>query len=96
MKQEMINIRFNAFSFLKPKLKEKGILTPNLSMQVGKNISLNKLIKNLGLKKDEVAVVFVNHKILPKETILKDGDRVALVPPDGVPNHVKAYVGATG
>jgi len=80
MKQEMINIRFNAFSFLKPKLKEKGILTPNLSMQVGKNISLNKLIKNLGLKKDEVAVVFVNHKILPKETILKDGDRVALVP----------------
>jgi sulfur carrier protein ThiS len=96
MGKNMIKIRFNAFSFLKPKLKEKGILTPDLNMQIAKNISINKLIENLGLKENEVAIVFVNHKILSKETILKDGDRVALVPPDGVPNHVKAYVGATG
>ena len=90
----MIKIRFNAFSFLKLKLKEKGILTPDPKMQIGKGISINKLIESLGLKEDEVAVVFINHKILPKETILEDGDRVALVPPNGVPNHVRAYIGA--
>jgi sulfur carrier protein ThiS len=63
-------------------------------MKIEEGISVNELVSNLGLRESEVEAVFINHKISPKETILKNGDRVALVPPGGVPNHIKAYVGA--
>jgi sulfur carrier protein ThiS len=91
----MIKIKFNAFAFLKFKLKDMGISSPNPSMEIKKDIKISELVKNLGLSQDDVAVVFVNHKIVPKDTVLHDGDRVALIPPNGVPNHVKAYVGLT-
>jgi len=91
-----MKIRLNAFAFLKFKLKDMGISTPNSNMKLENGITISQLIENLGLKQDDVDAVFVNHKIVPKETIIKDGDRVALVPPNGVPNHVKAYVGLEG
>ena len=89
----MIQITFNAFSFLKTRLKEAGITCGNTIMELENNISVNQLIINLNLEDKDVEAVFINHKILPKDTILKDGDRVALVPPGGIPNHVRAYVG---
>ncbi len=91
-----MKITFNAFSFLKTKLKELGVEEFNAPMEIEDGISVNALVKNLGLEDKDVEAVFINHKILPKETILKEGDRVALVPPGGVPNHVRAYVGAVG
>ena len=90
----MIEITFNAFSFLNAKLKERGISCGNKPMEVEEGINVEQLILNLGLEQSEVEAVFINHKILSKSTILKDGDRVALVPPGGVPNHIRAYVGA--
>ena len=89
----MIEITFNAFSFLNAKLKSQGIPCGHAVMEIEKDTSIHKLIENLKLGKDEVEVVFVNHKILSKDTVLKSGDRVALVPPGGIPNHVRAYVG---
>ncbi len=89
----MITITFNAFSFLKTKLKEKGIACGNTPMEIKKEISIKQLITNLELKIDEVEAVFVNHKIAPFDTVLQQNDRVALVPPGGIPNHVRAYVG---
>ncbi len=89
----MITINFNAFSFLKIKCKEKNIKCPNKNMQIEKNSDLKSFIKSLGFTENDVEGVFINHKIVPFDTILKDGDRVALVPPGGIPNHVKAYVG---
>ena len=89
----MIEITFNAFSFLNAKLKKQGIACGNTAMEIKKDTTLNQLISNLNLDDDEVEAIFVNHKISPKNTILKSGDRVALVPPGGIPNHVKAYVG---
>ena len=89
----MIKITFNAFSILRPKLKEKNINCGNALMEIEKEISVRQLIDNIGLNQDEVYAVFINHKILPKDTILKQNDRVALVPPGGIPNHIKAYVG---
>ncbi len=89
----MIKITFNAFSTLNIKLKAQGIKCGNKEMQIEPNTSASQLIESLKLKSDEVEALFINHKILPKETILKDGDRVALVPPGGIPNHVKVFVG---
>jgi sulfur carrier protein ThiS len=95
--QKMAQINFNAFSFLKTKLKESGAVKDfSAPMEIEEGISVNELIESLGLEAKDVEAVFINHKILPKETKLKDGDRVALVPPGGVPNHVRAYVGAVG
>ncbi len=89
----MIEITFNAFSFLKKKFEDKGVKCSNKLMQIPDNISVNELIEYLGFQKDDIETVFVNHKILSKNTILKNGDRVALVPPGGIPNHVAAYIG---
>ncbi len=92
----MVTINFNAFSFLKTKLKELGVKEFSAPMEIEEGMSVNDLVRKLGLEDKDVEAVFINHKILPKDTILKDGDRVALVPPGGVPNHVRAYVGAVG
>ena len=89
----MIKITFNAFSFLRREVEKNDITCGNAVMEIPENISVNQLIESVGLKPDEVHAVFINHRILPKDTILKEGDRVALVPPGGIPNHVKAYVG---
>ncbi len=89
----MITITFNAFSFLNTKLKKRGIACGNTPMEIEKEISINQLITNLELELDEVEAAFVNHKIAPFDTVLKPNDRVALVPPGGIPNHVRAYVG---
>ncbi|MCF6174020.1 MAG: MoaD/ThiS family protein [Campylobacteraceae bacterium] len=89
----MIKINLLAFSFLKKKLDDKNITNKNKEIQIKENMSVENLINMIGLDKDEVEGVFVNHKILTLQTILQDGDRVALVPPGSIPNHVKAYVG---
>lgn len=92
----MITINFNAFSFLKNRCKEKNIECPNKKMQIEDDMNILSFIKSLGFSENDIEGVFVNHKIVPLDTVLKDGDRVALVPPGGIPNHVKAYVGKIG
>ncbi len=90
-----MTITFNAFSFLKAQLEKSGIVCGNSAMKLDNDISITELIGHVGLEEKEVEAIFVNHKLMPKDTILKDGDRVALVPPGGIPNHVRAYVGDT-
>ncbi len=90
----MIQITFNAFSFLRDKLQEKNIACANAKLDLPENRKVEELILKVGLKNEDVAAVFVNGRILPKDTIMKDGDRVALIPPGGVPGHVMGYVGA--
>ncbi len=81
-------------SGLSVKLKENGVACGNKPMKVREGSSVNDLIYNLKLNKNDVEAVFINFRIQPFETVLKEGDRVALVPPGGVPNHVRMYVGA--
>ncbi len=90
-----MKITFNAFSFLKATLEKKGVICGNKVMELSENITILELIESVDLKDEEVEAIFVNHKLSPKDTILKEGDRVALVPPGGIPNHVRAYVGNT-
>ncbi|WP_331773802.1 MoaD/ThiS family protein [Sulfurospirillum sp. 1612] len=88
----MIHITFNAFSFLREKLKAQGIPYVNAPMELPKGITPNQIIKNLNFKDEEVEAVFINGVVLPKDTILKEGDRLALLPP-GTPGSYRLMLG---
>ena len=90
-----MQITFNAFSFLRGELEKSGVKCGNAPMEIDDGISVAQLVENLGIELDRVEGAFVNHRLMPKDTILCEGDRVALVSPDGIPCHVRAYIGAT-
>jgi len=90
-----MQITFNAFSFLRGELEENGVKCRNTPMEIKDDISVAELVESLGVELDKVEGAFINHKLMPKETILHEGDRVALVSPDGIPCHIRAYIGAT-
>ena len=89
----MIEITFSAFSFLKQKCKEKGLNCSNAKIEIPENMSVRNLIEYLHLDNSDVEAVFINHKILSKDTVLNNADKVAIVPPGGIPNHIAAYIG---
>lgn len=89
----MPTIKFSAFSFLKTQLNDRGIACSTSPLEIPENISVDGLIAHLQMNPNEVEAVFVNHRIMPKSTVLQEGDRIALVPPGGIPGHVAAYVG---
>lgn len=89
----MIKITFNAFSFLREHLKKQNIPFVNYTMELPEHYTPNALINKLGFKEGKVEFVFINGKVHPKDTILKDGDRVALVPP-GTPGSYRLMLGA--
>jgi len=89
----MATIKFSAFSFLKKQLNDKGIDCSTSLLEITEGMTLFELLDQVGLEDREVEAVFVNHRIMPKDTMLNDGDKVAFVPPGGIPGHVAAYVG---
>jgi len=44
---------------------------------------VSDLIGHLGLSEEEIKLVYVNHVIVPRQTVLRDGDRVAFAPATG-------------
>lgn len=94
LKEEvMIKITFNAFSFLRENLKKQNIGYVNNIMEIPDVFTPNELIKKLKYNDGEVEFVFINGKVLPKDTNLADGDRVAFVPP-GTPGSYRLILGA--
>ncbi|WP_458701624.1 MoaD/ThiS family protein [Sulfurospirillum sp. 1307] len=89
----MIKITFNAFSFLRGHLEKQGVAYVNHKMELPDNFTPEELIKKLGFKENKVEFAFINSKVMPKDTVLKDGDRVALVPP-GTPGSYRLILGA--
>lgn len=51
--------------------------------EINEGETVNALIERLGLPKKDVKLIFVNNKVAGFDTILKDGDQVALSPPVG-------------
>lgn len=88
----MAVITFNAFSFLQRKLKAKNIEFSNVRMEIEDNIPVSDIVKKVGLKREEVEIAFVNGRVKPLTTRVKDGDRVALVPP-GTPGPYRVLLG---
>lgn len=87
----MITVTFSAFSFLQAKLKRRGS-DPTGSLEVPDSLPAAELAPRLGLERRDVEAVFVNGKVVPDDTVLNDGDRVALVPP-GTPGPYRALLG---
>lgn len=85
-------ITFNAFSFLQKKLREKNIEYSNATINLVHQTSVLDLIKKVQLIPDDVEVVFINGKVVPFDTIIKDKDRVALLPP-GTPGPYRVLLG---
>jgi len=90
----MPTITFNAFSFIREKLKKNGITDfINAKIEVPQNCDINYIIRDLmKLKDSDVEAVFLNGKVVPKESKVKDGDRVALIPP-GTPGSYRLILG---
>jgi molybdopterin converting factor small subunit len=88
----MIKITFNAFSFLRKKLKEQNIPYVEAVMEFPDGTTPQDIIDKFGFEKDEVEAVFINRKVESKDTILKDKDRIALLPP-GTPGSYRLILG---
>jgi hypothetical protein len=91
----MISITFNAFSFLHKKLRANNIEPSNPDLKIKTGTTIEQLILDLHLEKDDVEAVFVNGKVeIDFFTIINDRDRVALVPP-GTPGPYRVMLGFT-
>lgn len=88
----MIEIEYAAFSFLQKKLKTLNQGYENVKWQVTEGSSAIDLIASLGLLPEDVEAIFLNGKVVPVSTLLKDGDRVALLPP-GTPGPYRLMLG---
>ena len=87
----MAVIRLKAFSFLHSRLNDLGIKLDS-EFEVDSGRTIEELIRKIGLRDSEVEGIFVNGKIRDRCTILRDGDRVALVPP-GTPGPYRYMLG---
>ncbi|MDY7032515.1 MAG: MoaD/ThiS family protein [Thermodesulfobacteriota bacterium] len=88
----MATILFNAFSFLQKKLREQGQPYSNVSIDVDDRITVMDLMTGMGISSHDVEAVFINGSVKPLDTLLQDGDRVALVPP-GAPGPYRVLLG---
>ena len=70
----MITVSFNAFLSLRPKLDRMGTPCPQSELSLADGTTVLDLTQGVGLDPDEVEAAFVNGRVLPKDTVLKDGD----------------------
>ncbi len=76
----MPTITFNAFSSLQKKLKQRDIEYADAVMDITSGFSAGDFLLQMGFSEKEVEAVFINGRVMPLDTIIKDGDRVAFVP----------------
>ncbi len=88
----MITITFNAFSFLQKKLKKQNIEFSNPALKIPEGITPNMLLLQYNLTGNDVEAVMINGKASSFDTVIKDQDRVALVPP-GMPGPYRVLLG---
>lgn len=88
----MATICFKAFSFLQDDLQSQGFQSFNDCMEIREGLTVEDLIKGLGLDKSRVEAAFINGRVSPFSTVLKDKDRLALVPP-GTPGPYRVLLG---
>ena len=67
--------------FYRKKLKKNGFDCYNVSLEIPQGTTSKDLLDRLQLLPQDVEGIFVNGLIKPFDTILKNGDRVGLLPP---------------
>lgn len=77
----MPQIVFSALSFLRAPLQAQGVDCCESAMTVAEGMTPALLLRQLGLEREAVEAVFINGKAGDFETVLHDGDRLALLPP---------------
>ena len=87
-----MTINFNAFSFARRTLRKRGIECVNVDRELKEGMTVQDFIDELGLDKGAIEAAFVNGTVRPKNTVLHDGDRVALLPP-GTPGSYRLILG---
>lgn len=87
-----MQIQLKAFSTLRPHLKSLNIGYLGEIYDCPENLDVKGLISRLGFAAHEVEGAFINHTVMPKTTKLKDGDKVALIPP-GTPGSYRLILG---
>lgn len=87
----MIKIDFKAFSFLQEKVRKCGT-EPVCRLELPEGSTVRDLVLKLGLKAEDVEGAFVNGRTCEFEHQLKNGDRIALVPP-GTPGPYRYMLG---
>ncbi|SFM91158.1 MoaD/ThiS family protein [Thermodesulforhabdus norvegica] len=88
----MPSIVFNAFGFLQDECRKRNIPYQEARIEVPDGETVSGLLARLGIPEDIVEGVFINGRIMPFSTVLKDNDRVALVPP-GTPGPHRFLLG---
>ncbi len=73
-------------------LKEKYGKATNIELEIPKGTNVCQLISLLPLDTDDVEAAFVNGKIKSLEYIIKEKDRIGLVPP-GTPGPYRVLLG---
>jgi sulfur carrier protein ThiS len=91
----MAKITFRAFSQLRTKFQEKGVRNAH-ELDVPDGITPIELLRLYGIDENEMEAVFINHKVVRRDTVIHDGDRVSVVPAGGIPGHVAGYIGKKG
>jgi len=87
-----MTINFNAFSFARLALRKKGIECVNVDRELRDGMTIQDFIDELGFADGEIEAAFLNGTVRPKNTLLHDGDRVALLPP-GTPGSYRLILG---
>ena len=88
----MITISFSAILSLRSKLEGQVAGSGRSDLSLADGVTALDLIAEVGLDPADVEAAFVNGKVLPKDTVLRDGDRVSLVPP-GTPGPHRYLLG---
>ncbi len=88
----MATILFNAFASLQQKLKNRNREFANVVIPISETYTVNDLIEDTGLTTEDVEAAFINGMVKPFDSVLHDGDRIALVPP-GTPGPYRVFLG---
>lgn len=87
----MGTIELRCFSSLQSKMAERGFGFPEM-FEIGESLSGVQLIEKLEIELHEVEAIILNGKAMGLTSIIKAGDRVALVPP-GTPGPYRVILG---
>ena len=88
----IITVRFRALLFLQPKLAARGVAAGGATTELAEGSTVADLVAACGLDAGEVEAAFVNHRVVPPDTELHDGDEVVLLPP-GTPGPHRYLLG---